>query len=122
MEELVLSINKANVLMMFVNPFQIHQIINQDLKFFNKEYPKLVEFVNNNFELNNFPMNLLCNFNCIYFDGKVLAICWVASKEDKAVCIIKTDFFFRRGYRFYDIQADKEIHRRNIEEKNAMLN
>ena len=114
MEELnnkqIINESDVNVFVWFVNPFQIKNIVNVTEELVDK-FPKLREFVDKDFNLNNHPINLLGNYTNIFTNGKVLNLCWVSCKEDKELCLIKIDKFFRKKYRFGDIESGLEIHR-----------
>jgi len=103
--------SKVNVFVLFVNPYQIKALIELHKEYFSLELPGVVKFVDNDFQLNNRPMDLLGNYTNIFTDGKVLSICWVASVEDKSLCLLKIDNLFRPEYRFCDVETKKEINR-----------
>lgn len=100
----------VNVFVWFINPYQIKDVVDQTQELVD-QFPKLREFIDKDFTLNNHPLNLLGNYSNVFTNGRVLNLCWVSCKEDKELCLIKIDKFFRKEYRFADIETGYEIHR-----------
>jgi len=98
----------------FVNPYQVKNVINDlftDNKLSLRDSEKIEEFCFNNYELNTHPLNKLGNFDTVYTNGKRFCLCWVASKEDKELTIIKFNAFFRPEYKFLDLASNKLMTR-----------
>jgi hypothetical protein len=103
-----------DVKFIFVNPYQIKNVINNlfvESKLSLIDCKKIEEFYENNYELNVHPLHKLGNFDVIYTNGKRFCLCWVASKEDKELTIIKFNAFFRPEYKFLDLASNKLMTR-----------
>jgi len=105
---------KPDVEFIFINPYRVKNTVNAlftEDKLSLKDSEKIEEFCFNNYELNNHPLNKLGNFDTVYTNGKRFCLCWIASKEDKELTIIKFNAFFRPEYKFLDLASGKLMTR-----------
>ena len=107
----ILTVDTADVLIVIVNPFQISKFLIEKSDWIDANMPGVRNFIEKDFQLNSFPMNLIGNYTPVFSNGKVLCFLWVASVEDKALCLMKVDQFFRQNYKFYDMLKETEIFR-----------
>lgn len=109
----LMTMDNADVLVVTVNPFQVDAFTEEKSEWLDNNMPGVKNFVKNNYELNNLTMNTIGNFSTVFSNGRVLCFLWAASIEDKALCLMKIDNFFRTDYRFYDVCKNIEILRLN---------
>jgi hypothetical protein len=104
----------ADVRVMFINPYQIDNMIGglcEVDKLSLDDLFTIKSFCNNNYELQNFKLNKLGNFDNVFTNGKVFCICWISCKEDKELTLLKINAFFRPEYKFLDLASDKLMTR-----------
>jgi hypothetical protein len=108
--ENVTDCSKADVNVMFINPYQIDNMIGglcETDKLSLDDLFTIKSFCNNDYELQNFKLNKLGNFDNVFTKGKVFCICWIACKEDKELTLLKINAFFRPEYKFLDLASSK---------------